>query len=87
MDIRLVLVSLVHGLSVGLLNLLPNLYVEVLDLLCSLLGLPTKFVQSGDCNEVQGCPWVLSIHNLKRGKARGLAWCPVNLLSIFGLLR
>jgi len=51
--------------------------MEVLNLLCSLLGLPTEFGGSGDWNEVQRGPWVLHMHNLKGGEARGLAWCPI----------
>ena len=46
------LVDLLHDLGVNLLNSLPDLSVEVLDLLGSFFGLPTELGRSGKWNEV-----------------------------------
>ena len=52
MDSPFVLVDLLHDLGVNLLNSFPDLSVEVLDLLGSFLGLPTKLGWIGEWNEV-----------------------------------
>jgi len=69
-----VLVYPILGLIIEPLNFSPHLGMELLDFLCSLLGLPTKLGWSGEGCKVNRGTRVEPIDNLEWREARGFAW-------------
>ena len=77
MSVLAMLVGVVHGLIIRLLNSFPNLGMKFLNLLSSLLDLPTNLNWIRDWNKVQSSLRVSSIHHLERKKVSGLASCSI----------